>query len=77
MDEFSSIGDATEGDEGIDADHNDMCKFKSRNSDGYQKVLKVIKRWIDEASMRALLGEIRSSSVLKVHLLVPAYTNSC
>lgn len=53
MDDFSSIiGDATEGREGIDSNHRDMVKFRSRDDDGYRKVSSVIRRWTTELSNR-------------------------
>lgn len=48
--DFSSfIGDATEGKEGIDANHTNMCKFASRDDNGYRKVSGEIRRLVNAA----------------------------
>lgn len=49
----SIIGDATEGKEGINADHRDMCRFGSLEDGGFIKVAGVISRYVKE------LGELR------------------
>lgn len=50
MDDFSSlIGDAAEGQEGIDANHTEMCKFRSRDDPGYKKVFGVIKSFVEDS----------------------------
>jgi hypothetical protein len=51
VDDFSSIiGDAAEGKEGIDANHSDMCKFFSREDNGYRKVSGEIQRLVNAVS---------------------------
>jgi hypothetical protein len=51
VDDFSSlIGDAAEGQEGIDANHTKMCKFHSRDDPGYKKVLGVIKSFVEDSN---------------------------
>ena len=50
VDDFSSIiGDAAEGQEGIDANHNQMCKFSGRDDPGYKKVLRTIRDFVTDA----------------------------
>lgn len=50
VDDFSSIiGDAAEGKEGIDANHIDMCRFASRDDNGYKKVSGEIRRLVNAA----------------------------
>lgn len=51
VNDFSSvIGDAAEAQEGIDANHTQMCKFSSSDDPGYQKVLGVLKKFVRDAS---------------------------
>ncbi|KAL8852479.1 MAG: hypothetical protein Q9221_002602 [Calogaya cf. arnoldii] len=53
VDDFSSIiGDAAEGKEGIDANHLDMCRFRSKDDAGYRKVSGEIKTLVHAASQR-------------------------
>lgn len=53
VDDFSSIiGDAAEGEEGIDANHHEMCKFRSKDDAGYRKVSREIKKFVHSASQR-------------------------
>jgi hypothetical protein len=44
------VGDAAEGQEGIDANHTQMCKFGTRDDPGYKKVHRAIRNFVVDAS---------------------------
>ena len=44
----SIIGDAAEGKEGINANHQDMCRFGSLEDEGFLKAAGVISRYVRE-----------------------------
>ena len=57
VDDFSSIiGDAAEAQEGIDANHVQMCKFTSRDDPGYKKVFRVIRDLVKDSDRKASQG---------------------
>jgi hypothetical protein len=44
------VGDVAEGQEGIDANHTQMCKFRARDDPGYKKVQRVVRNFVTDAS---------------------------
>lgn len=54
MEEFSSIiGDASETNETLDANHRTMCKFDGPEDDNYAIVLHAIKRYVQGIELAA------------------------
>ena len=71
MDDFSSSLDGTERRQTINANHLDMCRYTSKNDDGYQKVvgeLQIILSGIgkitktDESTLQKTSDDIRVES---------------
>lgn len=44
------MGDVAEGQEGIDANHTQMCKFRARDDPGYKKVQRVVRNFVTDAT---------------------------
>ena len=50
----SSVGDAAELTEAIDADHREMCRFSSKDDPGYIKVSRAIIKYVNNGEKQRM-----------------------